>query len=87
MKDNLIEALQSTDDMNSYLNTTSTLQIIEDANEWIAAAQADLRDVFAGQALTGLLTDTAWIGTHAKNAAHEAYIFADAMIEARESQP
>jgi len=41
-----------------------------------------LRDWFAGQALAGLTTLDADCGT--KGVAHDAYAFADAMLEARD---
>ena len=48
---------------------------------YTAAPGMSLRDWFAGQALAGWLAD----GNESSpvNAAHEAYAFADAMLEAR----
>jgi hypothetical protein len=45
-----------------------------------------LRDYFAGQALAGMFADPARELHKEKHVAHDAYLFADAMLAAREKQ-
>lgn len=60
----------------------SGLKAIRLINEHVAAAAPGLRDEFAKAALTGMFSTP---GSHLafKNAAAEAYLYADAMLEAR----
>ena len=46
-----------------------------------------LRDWFAGQALTGMLTNPMYDDNHSANVAQQAYMQADAMLLEREKEP
>jgi hypothetical protein len=57
------------------------LQASENSHGWNAAQSGmDLRDYFAAQAMQRLID----MLTHSKDVARNAYIIADAMMEARE---
>jgi hypothetical protein len=45
-----------------------------------------LRDYFAGQALAGMFADRERLSTNAQHFSHDAYLFADAMLAAREGK-
>jgi hypothetical protein len=44
-----------------------------------------LRDYFAAQAMSGILTDTGWMGNTVNTLANMSYEVADAMLKAREA--
>ena len=60
------------------------------APDWTASAGMTLRDWFAGQALSGILTicvhDTVEHGKFPQHIARNAYEIADAMLEARKGE-
>jgi hypothetical protein len=58
---------------------------IESLKSQLAAAQATLRDQFAGQALTGKLANEENFGAY-EHFAKEAYVYADAMVAHRNEE-
>jgi hypothetical protein len=44
-----------------------------------------LRDYFAAKAMSGILTDTGWMGNTVSTLANMSYEVADAMLKAREA--
>jgi hypothetical protein len=52
----------------------------------VPAQGMTLRDYFAGQALAGMFADRERLSTNAQHFSHDAYLFADAMLAAREGK-
>ena len=52
----------------------------------VPAQGMTLRDYFAGQALAGMFADRERLSTNAQHSSHDAYLFADAMLAAREGK-
>jgi hypothetical protein len=55
-------------------------------NPSYSAPGMTLRDYFAGQALAGMFADRERLSTNAQHFSHDAYLFADAMLAAREGK-
>ena len=59
------------------------------ASNWLGELKHNngmtLRDYFAAQAMSGILTDTGWMGNTVNTLANMSYEVADAMLKAREA--
>lgn len=85
----LLDALESKNegDLSGYLELRSDDEIRADIKELIQyeANKETLRDKFAAKAMQGILS-ASFGSVTADDVAHTAYVYADAMLEARKSQ-